>query len=152
VLGFLAGGVWAQGRERRVEFTLSFGFLTNLSGAGGGAFTGSLMTLGFHVDFHAGELVMISPEVMVAANNFYFTVATLYPGVILNFKIGRFFIGGGVVLPSSLNSARSETSDLSPKINVGFRSFGATLAAYLITDFHGVSKRNLFGMSMGFRF
>jgi hypothetical protein len=150
MLGFLAGGVWAQGRERKLEFTLSFGFLTNLSG--GGAFTGSLMTLGFHVDFHAGELVMISPEVVVAANNFYFNVATIYPGVILNFKIGRFFFGGGVVLPNSVNSARSETGDLSPKINIGFRSFGATLAAYLITDFHEVFKRNLFGASIGFRF
>jgi hypothetical protein len=151
-LGFLAGGVWAQDRGRKVEFTLSFGFLTNLSGTGRGAFTGSLMTLGVSMDFHAGELVMISPEVMVAANSFYFNVATVYPGVILNFKIGRFFIGGGVVLPSSLNCGRSDTSDLSPKLNIGLRFFGATLAAYLIGDFHGVSKRNLFGMSMGFRF
>jgi hypothetical protein len=148
-LVFLTGGVWAQ-VGKKVEFSLSFGFLTNLSG--GGTSTGSLITIGAGVDFHVNKLVMISPEALVATSNLYFRVATIYPGVILNFKVGGFFFGGGVVFPSNLNNVHWDTGDVSPKINIGFRPFGARLVAYLITDFHGVFKRNLFGASMGFRF
>ena len=148
--GLLAGAAWAQHANKAVEFTFSLGVQTDLSSDG--SFSDALFTMGANLDIHAGRTVMISPEVMVVTHDFNFGSVVIYPGAVLNFRFGGVFFGAGAVLPVLAGWGGFETGNLSPKINLGFRSGHLTLLAYLITDTEEIFKYNLIGASLGVTF
>lgn len=146
----LVGGAWGQGRQKSVEFTLSLGVQTDLSS--GSSFSDALFTMAANLDVHVGRTVMISPEVMVVTHDFDFGSVMVYPGAMLNFRLGAAYVGAGAVLPVLVWSGGSDTGDLSPKINVGVRAGHITLLAYLITNTHAFFENNLIGASVGVTF
>ena len=150
VVGLGAGRAFAQGKK--VEFSLNLGAMTDLGSDG--SFSDVLFTFGPQVDIHISPTFMISPEVWVITDDhFSFDPLLLYPGVVLNYTAkGGFFAGAGVVLPVMFWSGHTDTGDLLPKINVGYRGDHFQLAAYLLTDTHEIFKYNLIGLNAGYRF
>lgn len=118
------------------------------------SFSDVLFTFAPQVDIHLSPALMISPEVMVITDDgFSFDPLMLYPGVLLNFTAkGGFFAGAGVVLPVIFWEGESDTGDLLPKINLGYRGNHFNLTAYLLTDTESLFKYNLIGLSAGHRF
>ena len=150
VVGLGAGRAFAQGKK--VEFSLNLGIMTDLGSEG--SFSDVAFTFGPQVDIHVTPAFMISPEVWVMTDDhFSFDPLQLYPGVILNYvSKGGLVIGAGVVLPVYFWEGESDTGDLTPKINVGFRGNHFNVTAYLLTDTHELFKYNLIGLSAGYRF
>ncbi|MFQ6066634.1 MAG: hypothetical protein ACE5K3_05085 [bacterium] len=153
VIGLLVGGAFqqVQAKERKIGFNINLG--TTLFGGGLDAF--ALVSLGAEVDFHLGKHVMISPEVQVWSYKFkkvpVFDSYILTPGVILNFKLSRFFAGGGVLMPffSSGEGDIEAGPPLLIKFNGGFRTKNIKLTAFVITI---LFKINILGASIGFGF
>ena len=150
---FLAGLAALPGfsQEKKVEFSLNLGVMTDLGSEG--SFSEALFTFAPQVDFHVTRGFMISPEVMlITDDSFSFDPLLLYPGVLLNFTSKGFFVGGGVVLPVIFWKDGTDTGDLLPKINIGYRGPHVNVTAYLLTDTHEFFKYNLVGLSAGYRF
>jgi len=88
-------------------------------------------------------------------DDFSFSAVELSPGVILNYKFGKFFVGGGVVLPIWLGSGDSDVGNPMPKINVGYDFGKFRLTGYFLTltesgaDF---LRFNYFGATLGYIF
>lgn len=150
VVALGTGQAFAQGKK--VEFSLNLGVMTDLGPDY--SFSEALFTFAPQVDIHLSPALMLSPEVMVITDDgFSFDPLLLYPGVLLNYTAkGGFFAGAGVVLPVIFWEGESDTGDLLPKINLGYRGRHFNLTAYLLTDTESLFKYNLIGLSAGFRF
>lgn len=148
--GLGTGQAFAQGKK--VEFSLNLGAMTDLGE--GGSFSDVLFTFAPQVDIHLSKSFMISPEVMVITDDsFGFDPFVLYPGVLLNFTAkGGFFAGAGVVLPVVFWDGETDTGDLLPKINLGYRGAHVNVTAYLLTNTDSIFQYNLIGLSLGYRF
>jgi hypothetical protein len=90
----LGGGLGrARGQEKMV-FGLNLGVQTNLDSES--SFDNAWFTLDARLGIPIGKSFEISPEIMAAVDDSLdFDAVWLYPGLILNFKMGKFFIGGG---------------------------------------------------------
>jgi len=150
VVALGTGQAFAQGKK--VEFSLNLGVMTDLGPDS--SFSEALFTFAPQVDIHLSPALMLSPEVMVITDDgFNFNPLLLYPGVLLNYTAkGGFFAGAGVVLPVIFWEGESDTGDLLPKINLGYRGNHFNLTAYLLTDTESLFKYNLIGLSAGYRF
>jgi len=150
VVALGTGQAFAQGKK--VEFSLNLGVMTDLGPDS--SFSEALFTFAPQVDIHLSPALMLSPEVMVITDDgFSFDPLLLYPGVLLNYTAkGGFFAGAGVVLPVIFWEGESDTGDLLPKINLGYRGNHFNLTAYLLTDTESLFKYNLIGLSAGYRF
>ena len=150
VVALGTGQAFAQGKK--VEFSLNLGVMTDLGPDS--SFSEALFTFAPQVDIHLSPALMLSPEIMVITDDsFSFDPLLLYPGVLLNFTAkGGFFAGAGVVLPVVFWEGESDTGDLLPKINLGYRGNHFNLTAYLLTDTESLFKYNLIGLSAGYRF
>jgi hypothetical protein len=150
VVALGTGQAFAQGKK--VEFSLNLGVMTDLGPDS--SFSEALFTFAPQVDIHLSPALMLSPEVMVITDDgFSFDPLFLYPGVLLNYTArGGFFAGAGVVLPVIFWEGESDTGDLLPKINLGYRGNHFNLTAYLLTDTESLFKYNLIGLSAGYRF
>jgi hypothetical protein len=150
VVALGTGQAFAQGKK--VEFSLNLGVMTDLGPDS--SFSEALFTFAPQVDIHLSPALMLSPEVMVITeDSFSFDPLLLYPGVLLNYTAkGGFFAGAGVVLPVVFWEGESDTGDLLPKINLGYRGDHFNLTAYLLTDTESLFKYNLIGLSAGYRF
>jgi len=111
---------WSQGKK--VNFSLNAGVQTDIFN--GTSFDKALFTLDGRAGIRLGGSFEISPEVMVVfsyLSMFGGSGGTLvYPGAMLNYRSGNFFIGAGVILPWWFAGGDSGTENLSPKFNVGF--------------------------------
>jgi len=158
VVGILAvaaaGPAWAQ--DKKLTFSLNAGVQTNVFQ--GSSFDKAWFAPDVRLGILLGRSFEVSPEVMVVVN--YLTIfgvhsTLVYPGVMLNYKAGNFFIGAGAVLPWLFMGGESDTGNLSPKINVGYRFGPLQVTAYMISwtgegvDFLDV---NYIGASLGYRF
>ncbi|MCK4764251.1 MAG: hypothetical protein KAW12_18780 [Candidatus Aminicenantes bacterium] len=108
---------------------------------------------GINVDIHFSDMLMLSPECDVIFWGFKFDAIWLAPGVIANFKTNMLFVGGGITKWFKL-SGNVFNSDLSLKLNVGFKSKKYRLTVYLLTPFDEMFKRyyTMFGATIGFAF
>ena len=150
VLGAQQG--WSQGKK--ANLSLNLGVQTNLSS--GSSFDWLDLTLDFRAGFALGKNFEISPELMALIDSdFSFSGVELSPGVILNYKFGKFFVGGGVILPIWLESGNSDVGNPMPKINVGYDFGKFRLTGYFLTltesgaDF---LRFNYFGATLGYIF
>ncbi len=156
VLGMLAGGAFAQTDEkgRKPGLSLNLGVQTNIFK--GSSFDNAWFTLDARAAFPIGESLEISPEVMATVDDsFDFKAVWLYPGAVLNYRLGNFFIGAGAVLPIVFFEGDSNTGHISPKVNVGYRLGNLQLTAYFVAwtekgiDFLDL---NFAGATVGYRF
>lgn len=150
-----AGPAWGQG----ADFSLNAGIQTNLWN--GSSFDKVVFSLDARAGFRLGRSLQISPEFMGVYNYAsYFDapgahVWLLYPGVMLNYQAGSMFFGLGAVLPIVTGEGESDTGNISPKINIGYRFGQWQITAYMITwtdsgiDFLDV---NWLGVTLGYRF
>ena len=131
-----------------MRFGINFGIMTDDSFS----FDPIMWTAGAELDFQFGNILMLSPEVMLVGEGFEFKVFTLYPAVILNFTPGGFFVGGGVAKGFYIGSGLSGSSDFLLKLNAGFVSNSIKLTAYALMAFDSLFKDMAVGATLGFRF
>jgi len=154
-IGLLVGAAAPTAQaQTRGGFSLNVGVQTNLFKES--SFDNAWFTLDARIGIPLGRSVEISPEVMAAIDDSFETeVIWLYPGAMLNFMLGDFFVGGGAVLPIIFFDGESESGNIAPKINVGYRAGSLVLTAYFMTlteeglDF---LEFNYIGATVGFRF
>jgi hypothetical protein len=85
----------------------------------------------------------------------HFDAVWLYPGVMLNVRLGGFFIGAGAVLPVVIYDGESDSGNLAPKVNIGYRAGHFIITTYILTwteccvDF---LEANFAGATIGYRF
>lgn len=161
----LAGLGSAWGQEKKIAFSLNAGVQTNFFNFDGesSSFDRALLTVDGRAGFLLGGNFEISPEVMAVFNYGSledFSAWVLQPGVMLNYMTGKFFVGGGVVLPimfwSGGGDSGSDTGHISPKINVGYIfPNGIQLTAYYFSwlgDGVGLFDTGFAGLTLGYRF
>lgn len=156
----VAGLAPAWGQDaKKVSFSLNAGVQTNIFN--GSSFDKALFTADARVGLGLGRSLELSPEVMVVFNYlsmFWDEVSggtLVYPGVLLNFRAGKFFVGGGAVLPWAFFKGESDTDSLAPKVNVGWRSGSLQLTAYYLCwtgDGLDLFDAGFAGITLGFRF
>ena len=156
VMGFLVGGGVgsAQGQEKKLAFSLNLGVQTNLYSDS--SFDNAWLTLDARLGIPIGKHVEISPEIMAAVDDsLNFEAVWLYPGMILNFKLGNFFAGAGAVLPIIFYEGESDSGNLAPKVNIGYTAGHLTLTAYILTwteEYMDFLDINFIGATIGYRF
>lgn len=156
VAGMLAGGAFAQAAEngRKPEFSLDLGAQTNVSRWS--SFDNAWFSLDAKAAFPVGKSIEISPEVMATVDDsFDFKAVWIYPGAMVNYKIGNFFLGAGAVLPIVFFEGDSDTGRIAPKVNIGYRQGHFVLTAYIFTwteEGVGFLDLNSAGATVGYRF
>ena len=149
-----AAPAWSQ-----TQFSLNGGIQTNLWN--GSSFDKVVFSLDVRAGIPLGRSFQVSPEFMAVYNYAsYFdapgaNVWLLYPGVMLNYQAGSWFFGLGAVLPIVTGEGESDTGNVSPKINIGYKFGQWQITAYMITwtesgmDFLDI---NWVGLTLGYRF
>ncbi len=139
----------AYGAGSQMNFVLNFGVVTDKDFT----FSPLFWTAGASLDFQFGDYLMFSPEATLVGNGFKFKEFLLFPGAVLNFTPGNFFIGGGLVKGIYIGSGDTFISDkFSLKLNAGLISKNLKLTAYLITEFKDLFTNMVLGACFGFRF
>ncbi|MCK7477016.1 MAG: hypothetical protein M0C28_05420 [Candidatus Moduliflexus flocculans] len=95
-----------------MAFSLNGGIQTNIFN--GSSFDKALFTADARVGIRLGRSFEISPEVMVVFNylSMFFEGSggtLVYPGAMLNYRAGNFFVGAGAVLPWAFYEGESDT-------------------------------------------
>jgi len=155
VMAFLLGGSFGSAQaQEKPAFSLNLGVQTNLYSET--SFDNAWFTLDVRLGIPIGKSFEISPEIMAAIDDSLdFEPFWLYPGLMLNFKPGNFFIGAGAVLPISFYEGESDSGNLAPKVNIGYSAGRLTLTAYIFTwteegmDFLDF---NFIGATIGYKF
>jgi hypothetical protein len=155
-VGMLAGAAvqQANAQDKKVEFSLNLGIQTNVWD--GTSFDGASYTLDGRLGIALGKSFEISPEIMYVFDNvFEGDVNFLYPGVMLNYKNGNFFIGAGAVLPIAYAEGDSDTGKIAPKVNVGYKFGMLMMTVYAIawteSDINFLDV-NFVGITLGYKF
>jgi hypothetical protein len=158
IVGLTAlGPVWGQ-NQKKVNFSLNAGVQTDIFN--GTSFDKALFTADGRVGLRLGRNFEISPEVMVVFS--YLSMfegsggTIVYPGVMLNYRSGNFFVGAGAVLPCAFWEGESDTGNPAPKINVGytFPNKIQITAYYLCWTESGIDlfDAGFAGITLGYRF
>ncbi len=134
---------WDEG----LIFSLNSGVLTNEDFK----FDPFLWTAGFNLDYHFGELLMISPEFYAIIPNTELDEATLAPAGLLNLKFSSLFFGAGV---TKWFYVKEGSSKLLFKGNLGLRGNYIRLVLFTVTDFDNFFGRYAYwlGAMLGFEF
>jgi hypothetical protein len=153
-IGLLAGGAFGQSKEKKVEFSLNMGVMTNLSKYS--SFDEAQGTLDLRAGIKLGKSFQISPEIMYATfYRMHFDYAYLYPGVVVNYVAKDFFLGAGVVVPILFGQGESNSGNPAPKINIGYTKGHLLLTVYMITwteRYMDFLDFNFVGATFGYRF
>ena len=106
----------------------------------------SAITLDFRASFRLGPNFELSPEIAiwVGGDTGHSTSdkSRLSPGLMANFVIGRFFLGGGVILPSGFGA----------KANIGYIFGHVMVTAHFGTAMLSDEQNTIFGLNLGYRF
>lgn len=154
--GLLIGGAFSigQAQEKKLAFSLNLGAQTNLYRES--SFDNAWFTLDARVGLPISASLEISPEVMAAVDDsFDFDALWLYPGLMLNLKLGDFFVGAGAVLPVIFYEGGSDSGNLAPKVNFGYSDGPVALTAYIFTwteENTDLLEFNFIGATIGYRF
>jgi hypothetical protein len=142
------GGMKLQAED--FSLSLNFGVVTDDSFK----FSPFIWTTGLNLDLHLNDYIMISPEVYGQFYEFKFDYFLIIPGAVLNLKLNKMFIGGGLVKPFLVGSGSSESGDIALKLNLGFRGNGLRLVFFAVTPFDNMFKKyyTSLGVTLGFEF
>jgi len=152
VMGLLAGGAQLRAQGRKTEVSLNVGVQTNVYS--GSSFDGAMFSLDARVGIPIGRF-QIGPEIMAVVDDSFRGGYLLYPGAMLNFLAGRFFVGAGAVVPIAHAYGETETGRIAPRVNIGYNLGHFKLTAFFIMyneryiDFLDV---NFLGATVGYRF
>ncbi|MCX6572864.1 MAG: hypothetical protein NTX99_02625 [Candidatus Aminicenantes bacterium] len=106
----------------------------------------SAITLDFRASFRLGPNFELSPEIAfwVGGDTGHSTSdkSRLSPGLMANFVIGHFFLGGGVILPSGFGA----------KANIGYIFGHVMVTAHFGTAMLSDEQNTIFGINLGYRF
>jgi hypothetical protein len=156
VMGLLIGGAFArvQAQEKKAAFSLNLGVQTNLYQES--SFDNAWFTLDARAGIALGKSFEISPEVMAMVDDsLNFDAVWLYPGLMLNFKLGNLFVGAGAVLPIVIWERESDSGNPAPKVNIGYSAGHLTLTAYILTrteKYMDFLEVNFIGATLGYKF
>ena len=106
------------------------------------------IALGPELELRAGKVVSFNPELSVWIRDSLGSSAHVVPGLTVNFRLRRFFFGGGVVRRIS-DWTEDAGGRLVPKFQLGYLSGPAKLALTL----HYLNRTNdiVLGLNFGFR-
>jgi predicted membrane protein len=156
LMGPLIGGTFSNARaqEKKLSFSLNLGVQTLLYRES--SFDNAWFTLDARVGLALGKFLEISPEVMFTTDDsLEFDVTWFYPGLLLNLRLGDFFVGAGAVLPIVFYERGSESGNLAPKVNIGYSAGPFALTAYLFTwteEYLDFLEFNFIGATIGYKF
>ncbi|MGD1010245.1 MAG: hypothetical protein ABR951_08865 [Candidatus Aminicenantales bacterium] len=142
IWGLVLGGAvpLLQAKENPVSIFLNLGGVWNVW------ITPQYLTLGLQVDVRFGKLLMLSPELNVWFENFHSGGYHLVPGAVLNLRLGRFFLGGGLAAERIGGGWSGGSSGIHPKFNIGYRTRHFKLIAAAVPEsgfFYGVMTAGL---------
>ena len=136
-------GLNLEAESEKTDLSLNFG--------GMGAYGVGLWTGGINMDFHLGDSLMLSPEVMVYGYRFHFDNLLIAPSLILNAKYQSLFFGAGVTKMFLVSIDDDDFSSIFLlKFNMGANVGKIRLTAFATTDFSFSAL--LFGATIGLRF
>ena len=106
------------------------------------------IALGPELELRAGRVVSFNPELSVWIRNSYGSSVHIVPGLTVNFRIKRFFLGGGVVRRIS-DWTEDAGGWLVPKFQLGYMSGPVRLTVALLL----LNRTDTFvlGLNFGFR-
>jgi len=106
------------------------------------------IALGPELELRAGRVVSFNPELSVWIRNSYGSSVHIVPGLTVNFRIKRFFLGGGVVRRIS-DWAEEAGGTVVPKFQLGYLSGPVRLTVALLL----LNRTDTFvlGLNFGFR-
>lgn len=117
------------------------------------SFSPFLWFAGLNYDYHLGHRLMISPEFYIIAREFAFETAYLAPAVLVNVKINRLFAGAGISKYFRVGERFEDiSSDISLKLNIGFRQRRLKIALFGIFNFDDIFADMAFGLTIGIKF
>lgn len=147
LLSLLISSQYLRAWDEGLIISLNGGVMTNEDFK----FDPFLWTAGFNLDFHFGDLLMLSPEFYAIIHDTEFDEATLAPAALLNLKFSSLFVGAGV---TKWFYVEGGSSDLLFKGNAGLRGNGVRLVFYSVTVFDNFFGRYAYwlGATLGFEF
>jgi len=106
------------------------------------------IALGPELELRAGRVVSFNPELSVWIRNSFGSSVHIVPGLTVNFRIKRFFLGGGVVRRIS-DWAEEAGGTVVPKFQAGYASGPVRLSVILLL----LNRTDNFvlGLNFGFR-
>ena len=107
------------------------------------------MTLGPEIELRLGRSVSVNPEVSFWFRDFFGETVHVVPGVTLNLRSGRFFVGAGVIRRIS-DWAEEASGSVVPKLRAGFMAGPVKLGLDLL--FLDQTNDFIFGMTFGVGF
>ncbi|MCP4149956.1 MAG: hypothetical protein GY757_19575 [bacterium] len=103
---------------------------------------------GLNIDVHLGDSLMLSPEANILTYKFKFDAFFLEPAVLLNLKLGTFFVGGGINKYFLISGDSHVSTDLGLKLNAGFSGDSVRLRVFANMDFDNLFKNMLVGIQV----
>jgi hypothetical protein len=137
-----------EAENKGMDFYLHAGVMTDDSFS----FDPFLWTAGANMDFHLGDMFMLSPEVHIIVHKFKFDPLWLAPGCLLNVKLESFFFGGGLTKWFIIGDGYELTTDIALKLNAGFTGDNFKLTAYAVMDFDSIFKNMVVGATFAIKF
>ncbi|MBE3124709.1 MAG: hypothetical protein IMZ54_05275 [Acidobacteria bacterium] len=134
-------GAQSRENERPLGFYINLGYV-NLNGYP------KWIALGPELELRLGKIVSFNPELSVWLRDSFGNSAHVVPGVTVNFRLRRFFFGGGVVRRIS-DWAEDAGGWLVPKFQLGYLSGPTRLSLSL----HYLNRTDdiVLGLNFGFR-
>ncbi len=131
VVFLLAGGALLQAQEKKVSFSLNVGAQTNIFE--GSSFERAFFSLDARAGIRLARSFEVSPEIMGVVNDKFEGGYILYPGVMLNYTPGNFFVGIGAVIPIAHADGETSSGNPAPRINIGYRAGHLIFTAFFLT-------------------
>jgi len=142
---------WAQYREERkpVRLYVDLGYVNLFNYP-------KWFNLGPEVEFRVGRFFSLNPEVSVWIGQSFGRKVKVVPGATANVRLGRFFIGGGVIhrisdWPENESFATIDRGWLLPKAQVGYFAGSArlTLSVLFVGGANDIAAGLTIGMGIG---
>jgi hypothetical protein len=141
-LMFVSGGLLAADAPKKRAFSLNAGAQMMIWSD----VEAATLTLDFRASFRLGPNFELSPEIAFWAGgdtgHSTSDKSRLSPGLMANFLFGRFFLGGGVILPSGFGA----------KANIGYIFGHIMVTAHFGTAMLSDEQNTIFGLNLGYRF
>jgi hypothetical protein len=117
-----------RAQSRRIGFFVNMGFMTKEN------VSPNWLTLGAELVLRLGAGWSINPEAALWGSNFGFNNYYIVPGALVNYRIGRFTFGAGVVKRFWVSRYGDDDSSekIALKFQVGYHSMGSRIALVVI--------------------
>ena len=140
---FAASSWNIKAKDNRMDLFVNGGIMTEFE------FVNFACMIGFNLDIHVGDLLMLSSEGYVGVNKFDFGNILILPSVLLNLKFGSFFTGAGI---AKWFDVSGDITDFLLKINAGFKKKHIKLTAFIVKRFDTLFSEMIIGITFGYSF